>query len=34
MVFAALIAMLVGIGQSGLRRMKEIDENLSDITGR
>jgi len=26
--------MLVGIGESGLRRMKEIDENLSDITGR
>jgi len=32
--FAVLIAMLVGIGQSGLRRMKEIDESLSDITGR
>ncbi len=34
MAFAVLIAMLVGIGQSGLRRMKEIDESLSDITGR
>jgi len=34
MAFAVLIAMLVGIGQSGLRRMKEIDENLRDITGR
>src|SRR5271169_230329 len=34
MAFAALIAMLVGIGQSGLRRMKEIDQNLSDTTGR
>ncbi len=34
MAFAVLIAMLVGIGQSGLRRLKEIDESLSDITGR
>jgi hypothetical protein len=34
MAFAVLIAMLVGIGQSGLRRMKEVDEILSDITGR
>jgi diguanylate cyclase (GGDEF)-like protein/PAS domain S-box-containing protein len=34
MAFAVLVAMLVGIGQSGLRRMKEIDESLSDITGR
>ncbi len=34
MAFAVLIAMLVGIGQSGLRRMKEIDQSLSDITGR
>jgi len=34
MAFAVLIAMLVGIGQSGLRRMKVIDESLSDITGR
>src|ERR1019366_744231 len=34
MAFAVLIAMLVGIGQSGLRRMKKIDESLSDITGR
>ncbi|MGA9804025.1 MAG: EAL domain-containing protein [Terriglobales bacterium] len=32
--FAVLIAMLVGIGQSGLRRMKEIDGSLGDITGR
>ena len=34
MTFAVLIAMLVGIGESGLRRMKEIDKNLSDIAGR
>src|ERR1019366_4277348 len=34
MAFAVLIAMLVGIGQSGLRRMKEIEENLGDINGR
>ena len=34
MAFAVLIAMSVGIGESGLRRMKEIDKNLSDITGR
>ena len=34
MAFAVLIAMLVGIGQSGLRRMKEIDGSLGDITGR
>jgi len=32
--FAVLIAMLVGIGQSGLRRMKEIDGSPGDITGR
>ena len=32
--FAVLIAMLMGIGQLGLRRMKEIDESLRDITGR
>jgi hypothetical protein len=32
--FAVLITMLVGIGQLGPRRMKEIEENLSDITGR
>jgi len=32
--FVLLIAMLMGIGQSGLRRMKEINESLSDITGR
>ncbi len=34
MAFAVLIAMLIGIGQSGLRRMKEIDENLREIAGR
>jgi PAS domain S-box-containing protein len=34
MAFAVLIAMLVGIGESGLRRMKEIDKNLSDIAAR
>jgi diguanylate cyclase (GGDEF)-like protein len=34
MAFAVLIAMLVGIGEAGLRRMKEIEENLGDITGR
>ena len=34
MAFAVLIAMLVGIGESGLRRMKKIDKNLSDIAGR
>ena len=33
MAFAVLIAMLIGIGQLGLRRMKEIDENLKEITG-
>ena len=32
--FAVLIAMLVGVGQSGLRRLKEIDESLSGTTGR
>ena len=30
MAFAVLIAMLVGIGEAGLRRMKEIKENLVD----
>jgi len=34
MTFAVLIAMLVGIGESGLRRMREIDKNLSDIAVR
>jgi PAS domain S-box-containing protein len=29
--FAVLIAMLVGIGESGLRQMKGIDKSLSDI---
>jgi hypothetical protein len=33
-VRAVLITMLMGIGQSGLRRMKVIDESLTDITGR
>lgn len=32
--FAVLIAILVGIGQLGLRRTREINETLSDITGR
>src|ERR1035441_11094935 len=32
--FAALIALLVGIGQLGLRRMHEINDTLSNITGR
>jgi len=32
--FAVLITMLVGIGQLGLRRMKEVDDTLRDITGR
>jgi len=32
--FAVLIAILVGIGQLGLRRMHEINDILSDITGR
>jgi len=31
--FAVLIAVLVGIGQLGLRRMHEINDTLSDITG-
>jgi diguanylate cyclase (GGDEF)-like protein/PAS domain S-box-containing protein len=32
--FAFLIAILLGIGQLGLRRMQEIDETLRDIMGR
>ena len=32
--FAILIALLAGIGQLGLRRMHEINDTLSDITGR
>jgi diguanylate cyclase (GGDEF)-like protein/PAS domain S-box-containing protein len=32
--FAVLIAILVGIGQLGLRRMHEINETLNDIAGR
>ena len=34
MAFAVLIAILLGVGQLGLRRMEEIDASLSDITGR
>ena len=33
MAFAFLIAVLVGVGQLGLRRMHEINDTLSDITG-
>ncbi len=33
MAFAALIALLAGIGQLGLRRMQEINDTLSGITG-
>jgi Four helix bundle sensory module for signal transduction len=32
--FAVLIAILLGVGQLGLRRTQEIDETLVDITGR
>jgi diguanylate cyclase (GGDEF)-like protein/PAS domain S-box-containing protein len=32
--FAVLIAILVGTGELGLRRMKEVDDTLRDITGR
>ena len=32
--FAVLIAILVGIGEVGLRRMKEVDDTLRDIAGR
>jgi diguanylate cyclase (GGDEF)-like protein/PAS domain S-box-containing protein len=34
MAFAVLIAILMGIGQLGLRRMHEINETFVDITGR
>ena len=34
MAFAVLIAILIGIGELGLRRMKEVDNTLRDITGR
>ena len=34
MAFAVLIAILVSIGQLGLRRMHEINVSLGDITGR
>jgi Four helix bundle sensory module for signal transduction len=32
--FGGLIAILLGIGQLGLRRMQAIDQTLNDITGR
>jgi len=34
LAFAVLIALLAGIGQLGLRRMKEVDNTLTDIMGR
>ncbi len=34
MAFAVLIAILVGVGQLGIRRMGVINETLNDITGR
>lgn len=34
MAFAILIAILLLIGQLGLRRMQRIDDTLADITGR
>ena len=34
MAFGGLIAILLGIGQLGLRRMQAIDQTLSNITGR
>lgn len=34
LAFAVLIALLAGIGQFGLRRMKDVDNTLTDITGR
>jgi diguanylate cyclase (GGDEF)-like protein len=34
MAFAVLIAILIGIGQLGLLRMREINETLGDITGK
>ncbi len=34
MAFAVLLALLLGIGQSGLRRVQEINATLNDITGR
>src|SRR5580658_10115759 len=33
MAFAVLIAVLVGIGQLGLRRMHEVNDTLTGITG-
>ena len=34
LAFIVLIAILAGVGQLGLRRMHEINDTLSDITGR
>ena len=34
MAFAVLVAISLGIGQLGLRRMQDINETLGDITGR
>ena len=34
MAFVALITLLLGVGQLGLRRMQEINKTLSDITGK
>ena len=34
MAFAVLLAILMGIGQSGLRRVQAINATLNDITGR
>ena len=32
--FAVLIALLLGIGQLGLRRMQQIDDSLGNITSK
>ncbi len=34
LAFIVLIAILAGVGQLGLRRMHEINDTFSDITGR
>jgi len=34
MAFAVLIAILMGVGQLGIRRMRVINETLNDITGK
>jgi methyl-accepting chemotaxis protein len=34
MAFAVLIAILVGVGQLGIRRMRVFNETLNDITGK